>query len=196
MSKRTSDGPAVSTGQRRGDTSDNVPTGSASLSWLAKSRMCHTPRKAWGGHCRVTLCQHLWEHFKPAHQTIGKGWSESSTGTLSRGILLTLTPERPQTLSFWLLSPLFGKCCVFYWLFWGQWFFWWSASGTNLQKPVGLFLRRNYPRTNPCWPNPTAESIEGRHSLRIIKLLFQQGFRPSKTQSPQPSLYEQQNFFH
>lgn len=159
---------------RRGNTSDNVPTHSASLSLLAKSRMCHTPSEAWGGHRGVTLCQHLWEHFISTHQTIRRNWSEFSTGTLARGVLLTLTPVRLQTPSFWLLSLLFGKCRLFR-LFLliilrAMGFFLWSASAINLQKLVGLFLSKNYPRSSPCWPNPTAEPIKDRDSLKTTKL--------------------------
>lgn len=184
------DGPAVSTGWRRGDTSDNVPTHSVSLSWLAKSRRCHTPNEAWGGHRGVTLCQHPWEHFISTHQTTGKDWSEFSTATLSRGVLLISTPVRPQTPSFWLLSPLFGKYSLFIHYFEDSGFFWWSASGINPQKPVGLFLSRNYPRSNPCWLNPTAEPIKDRHCLKTTQPSSEQGFRSSKTKSPQHSLYE------
>lgn len=180
----------MSTGWRRSDTSDNVTTHCISLSLLAKSRMCHTPSEAWGGHQGVTLCQHLWEHFISTHKTIGQDWSEFSTGTLSRGVFLTLTPVRPQTPSFWLLSPLFGKYNLFYLLFWWQCFFWWSALGINLQKPVGLLLSRNYPRRNPCWLNSIAEPIKGRHSLKTTKPSSEQGFRSSKTKALQPSLYE------
>lgn len=98
-----------------------------------------------------------YQHIKPSDRTDLNFPQEHCQGC-------PLTPVRPQIPSFWLLSPLFGKCSLFYWLFWGQWFFWWSASGLNLQKPMGLFLNRNYPRSNPnpCWPNPTAEPIEDK----------------------------------
>lgn len=162
--------------------------------------LCH----CWPSPGRATLQwdvgRSLWSPFVPAM------WRAFHINTSSqrKGLIWILQEEhcqvsvRSQTPSFWLLSPLFGKCSLFNWLFWRQWcfFFWWSTSGINLQKPVGLFLGRNYPRSNPCWPNPTAEPIEDRHSPKITEPSSEQGFSSSKTKSLKPSLYEEHNFFH
>lgn len=132
-----------------------------------------------------------YQHIKPSDRTDLNFPQEHCQGCLSH--LNTSETSNTKLLAavtfIWQMQP-------FYWLFWEQWFFWWSASGLNLQKPVGLFLNRNYPKSNPRWPNPTAEPIEDRHSLKTTKPPSEKGFRVSKTKSLQPSLYEQHNFFH
>lgn len=113
VAKRTSDGPAVSNRVEerwhQWQCANTCGT-CASLSLLAKSRMCHAPGEAWGGHRGVNLCQHLWEHFVSTHQTIRKDWSEFPTGTLSRGVFLN-TSETSNTkllaavIFIWQIQP-------------------------------------------------------------------------------------------
>lgn len=151
---------------RRGNTSDNVPTHSASLSLLAKSRMCHTPSEAWGGHRGVTLCQHLWEHFISTHQTIRRNWSEFSTGTLARGVLLTLTPVRLQTPSFWLLSLLFGKCRLFR-LFLliilrAMGFFFVISFSNKSAETGGIIFKQELPKEQPLLAKSNCRAHQGQ----------------------------------
>lgn len=113
-----------------------------------------------------------------------------------KGRLPHLNTSETSNTEFLVAFTFIRQMRHFLLIIFGAVVFWWPASGINLQKPVGLFLRRNYPRSNPCWPNPTAEPIEGRCSLRTTKLSSEQGFRSSKTKSPQPSLYEQHHFIH
>lgn len=105
MAKRTSDGPAVSTGERRGDSSDNVPTHSVSLSLLAKSRTCHTPVRRGEVTVESLRASHVesisYQHIKPAERTD----LNFTRGTLSSVSEISNTKLLVVVTFIWQMQP-------------------------------------------------------------------------------------------
>lgn len=139
-------------------------------------------------HSQCGVGRSLWSHLVPAslgafhinRSNHGKDWSEISTGTLPRGVLLTLTPVRPQTPSFWLLH-LYLANAAFLLIILRTVVFWVISFRNKSAEASGIIFKQELPRSNPCWLNPTAEPIKNRHSLQTTKPSSEQGFRSSKT---------------
>lgn len=99
-----------------------------------------------------------YQHTKPAERTD----LNFTKGTLSRGILLILSPVRSQTPSFWLLSPLFGKCNLFYWLFWGQWVFLVINFRNKSAEASGIIFRKELLKEQPLSAKSNCRAHRGQ----------------------------------
>lgn len=112
--KRTFDGPALTTGWRRGSTGDTMPTGSTSP-WLLKwsrdtswSRwgMMRSPRSYLVSACTEAFHTNALNHQKGLIWTFQRNTVKGHLPSINTTLCGSVRPQRPI---FGLLSPLFGK---------------------------------------------------------------------------------------
>lgn len=129
--------------------------------------LCH----CWPSPGRATLQwdvgRSLWSPFVPAM------WRAFHINTSSqrKGLIWILQEEhcqvsvRSQTPSFWLLSPLFGKCSLFNWLFWGQWWFFFFLVINFKNKSAEasrIIFRKELPKEQPLLAKSNCRAHRGQ----------------------------------